>query len=90
MQGRKGVGSVGLSVTHPGRRTPAPVFGELDTVRLARDLKSAAGVIPKGTVATVLQVFEGGRAYQVEFEGPYQAPETVLATDLEAQRARPA
>ena len=49
-------------------------FDELAVVCLSQDFRSAAGVIPKGTVATVLQVFDDGRAYQVEFEGPTKRP----------------
>jgi hypothetical protein len=63
---------------------PRRVFRELEVVRLVRPFKSLAGVIPPGTEATILQVFAGGSAYQVEFEGPYDSPETLPANLVEA------
>jgi len=83
-------GILNLHVEQTGSRGRGPVFSELEVVRLARDFQSKAAVIPSGTEATVLQVFDGGHAYQVEFEGPYEAPETVLASDLEAPIAHSA
>ncbi len=72
------------------RRSRPSVFKELDIVRLSRDFVSPGGVIRKGTEATVLQVFGDGLAYQVEFEGPHEVPETVPADSLEARLARSA
>jgi hypothetical protein len=65
-------------------------FKELEIVRLARDFHGPSGVIPRGTKATVLQVFGGGVAFQVEFDGPHDVPETVPADLLEARLARSA
>ncbi len=53
-------------------------------VRLVRDFDAPEVRIPCGTVATVLEIFKGGVAYLVEFEGPHEAPETVMADMLEA------
>jgi hypothetical protein len=58
------------------------LFKVSDVVRLSRVFVTHQVVIPKGTPATILQVFDG--AYQVEFEGPYEVPETVPAESLEA------
>jgi hypothetical protein len=52
-------------------------------VRLVRDFDGPDTSIPSGTVATVLEIFKGGDTYLVEFEGPYEAPETVTADMLE-------
>jgi hypothetical protein len=60
-----------------------PALKDLDVVRLTRDFDFVGGRIPKGVQGTILQVFDSGRAYQVEFEGPYEAPETVPADVLE-------
>jgi len=71
-----------------GKLGPA-VFKEHEIVRLSRDVRSPAGVIPKGTEATILQIFGEGTAYQVELEGPYEVPETVPASSLEARLVQP-
>jgi hypothetical protein len=55
-------------------------------VRLRADFAGPEGTIPAGTLGTILQVFDRGTAYQVEFEGPHEAPETVSATLLEPAR----
>lgn len=44
-------------------------------VRLVRDLATPSGIIPAGTAGIVLQAFHD--ASQVEFEGPWDVPETV-------------
>jgi hypothetical protein len=68
-------------------RTPRsrqkPTLGDLDVVRLTQDFDCPGGRIPRGTQGTVLQVFDSGSAYQVEFEGPYEVPETVPAEILQ-------
>jgi hypothetical protein len=72
--------SSGPSASH----NPSLVFRELQVVRLSRNLCFDGEVIPKGSKATILQIFEHGRAYEVEFEGPHEVPETVPAQYLEA------
>lgn len=71
--------------SHPQDKPRSSAFKELEIVRLSHDFVTPAGVIPQGTEATVLQVFDGGTAYQIELEGPYEAPETVPAGALEAK-----
>lgn len=46
---------------------------------LIRPLPTPDGIIPTGTSGTVLEVFGGGAAYLVEFEGSWIVPETVRA-----------
>jgi len=58
-------------------------------VRLRADFAGPGGTIPAGTLGMILQVFDGGSAYQVEFEGPHEVPETVSATLLEPARGAP-
>ena len=79
--GRRGVKK---DVGRQQARHPVPkhVFKNLDVVRLLQDFDCQGGRIPKGTQGTILQVFDGGRAYQVEFEGPFDVPETVPAAIL--------
>ena len=80
MPGEKRSGQhLGFQVMHPTAESRSHAFRELEIVRLTQDFRSPVGVIPGGTEATILQVFDNGRAYQVEFEGPYEAPETVPA-----------
>jgi hypothetical protein len=61
----------------------SPAFLLHTVVRLVEDFHAPAGVIPCGTQATVLQVFGDGAEVQVEFEGPWEVPETVPAELLE-------
>lgn len=68
-------------------RTPLRAFRDLEVVRLSQDFVSPGGRIPSGTQGTVLQVFDGGRAYQIEFEGPHDIPETVPREALKADVA---
>jgi len=78
--------STGVNRPSHGHDEPgSPMFKELEVVRLSHDFVSPVGMIPKGTEATILQVFDGGAAYQVEFEGPYEVPETVPAGSVEAK-----
>ena len=67
-----------------------PAFHAADVVRLTRDFAAPDCLIPRGTEATILQVFGAGEAYQVEFECRHDTPETVPATALEAVLALPA
>lgn len=64
-------------------------FEELDVVRLVQDFVGPDGRIPKATAGIILQVFDRGEAYQVEFEAPHDVPETVPA-ELLMSDARPA
>lgn len=62
---------------------PRIVFNEHEIVRLINDITTSSGIIPEGVEGTVLQVFADGHAYQIEFEGPYDTPETVVYDNLE-------
>ena len=57
---------------------------EHDSVALTRDLP-AEGLV-KGDVGTVVHVYEGGAAYEVEFMN-YEG-ETIAVTTLEAEAVR--
>ena len=70
-------------------RTPRSL-AEHSLVRLLADLPTRDGTVPKGTLATVVQVFKNGAAYQVEFEGEHDCPETVPATAIEPVHVRTA
>jgi hypothetical protein len=71
-------------------RTPACAFRELDVARLVNDLPTPFSILPRGTEGTVLLVFGGGVAYQVEFDRPDSMPETVPAALLESVDVRAA
>jgi hypothetical protein len=60
----------------PGREDAA-AFPQHSLVRLVRDLDTPDGVVPSGTPGVVLEVFEGGRAYLVEFDDDHEPPEFV-------------
>lgn len=62
----------------------AGVFPMHSLVKLTDDLVTPDGIVCAGTLATVLQVFNAGEAYQVEFEGDHAIPETVLGRSLVA------
>ena len=67
--------------------TPRPPLRELQHIRLRDNFESPDGCIAAGTLGTILQVFDQGRAYQIEFEGPYDIPETVPEHLVVAERA---
>lgn len=64
-------------------------FGPNQIVRLTRAVTTPAGIVPKGTIGTVLLPL-GDDMYQIELEGPYDVPETISVAALEAAIARPA
>ncbi len=74
----------GLHQTHTGSDA---AFHELQHVRLRDDFVGPDGCIAAGTLGTILQIFDGGRAYQVEFQSPYDTPETVPEHMIVAERA---
>jgi hypothetical protein len=79
MPKRKDAAPVSGRSGFPRPATPDHPFKELEGVRLAGDFDGPGGRIPSGTQGTILQVFDHGKAYQVEFEGPHDVPETVPA-----------
>lgn len=71
----------------PNLNSPAPPLRELQTVRLSGDFEGPDGRIAAGTTGTILQVFDHGHAYQIEFESPHDIPETVPEHLIVAERA---
>jgi hypothetical protein len=51
---------------------------EYSRVVLTQPLSASDGVIPAGTVGTILSVYQNGAEYAVEFFGPHQGVEFVL------------
>ena len=54
-------------------------FHDLDVVRLGEDVRTVEGFFPRGTRGTVVLVYEGAAAYEVEFEQPQ--PDVVTLRD---------
>ena len=61
-------------------------FHELDEVILARpvDVRDLGKELPAGARGTVVDVWQGGRAYEVEFAAPFACLVTVPAEGLAA------
>jgi hypothetical protein len=57
---------------------------ELSRVTLAHNVKSENGVIPAGSTGTIMHVYPGGPAYEVEFTSPIHTVATVKADDIAA------
>ncbi len=47
-----------------------PVLPELAVVTLARDVATPHGVLPVGSLGTIVHVYPDGVAYLVEFDAP--------------------
>lgn len=65
--------------------TPSVVtrFNELDCVRLLRSsIDMDDKLVPAGSVGTIVAVWGGGEAFEVEFVEPFQALVTVRVEDL--------
>ena len=60
------------------------MFNELDEVALARPVyvKDVGRELPAGARGTVVGVWEGGRAYEVEFAKPFECLVTVPTESL--------
>lgn len=52
-------------------------------VCLARPVEAEGGVLPSGATGTVVHVYPGGRAYEVEFNVPFHVVATVEADAIE-------
>jgi Domain of unknown function (DUF4926) len=52
---------------------------ELSRVSLARPVESEDGILPSGATGTVVHVYPGERAYEVEFNRPFHTLATVEA-----------
>jgi hypothetical protein len=59
-----------------------PVHSEGSQVSLARTVESRDGTLPIGATGTVVRVYPGGRAYDVEFSSPFHTVVTVAADAL--------
>lgn len=57
---------------------------ELSRVTLAHNVESEDGVIPAGASGTIMHVYPGGPAYEVEFTQPFHTVATVKADDIAA------
>jgi hypothetical protein len=55
---------------------------ELSRVTLRRNVMSGNGTVPAGSTGTIVHVYPGGSAYEVEFASPVHAVATVKADDL--------
>ena len=58
------------------------VFVELARVTLASAVQSEEGLVPAGATGTVVHVWHGGAACEVEFTKPFRAISTVKARDI--------
>lgn len=60
-------------------------IAELSVVALDRDIDlSPIGCLPKGTQGTLVSVYDGGAAYEVEFDEPFHALLTLKPSDIKA------
>jgi hypothetical protein len=57
---------------------------ELSRVTLRRSIMSESGLVPAGSTGTVVHVYPGAPAYEVEFASPVHAVATVKADDIAA------
>ncbi|TGD96134.1 DUF4926 domain-containing protein [Methylobacterium nonmethylotrophicum] len=73
-----------IEVSYTLRKTePGALLRELDDVRVLTDVTSDDGdTITAGTEGTVVAVWNGGEAYDIEFPEPLGALATVRAADL--------
>lgn len=76
-----------IETMHILRKAPSstPLFAELSVVALARSVETDDGLaVPVGSRGTVVAVYAGGAAYEVEFAHPISGNATVEAIDLRA------
>jgi len=76
-----------IETMHILRKVPSstPLFAELSVVALARPIETDDGSsVPEGSYGTVVAVYGGGAAYEVEFAYPVAGNATVEASDLRA------
>jgi hypothetical protein len=60
------------------------IHPEGSLVTLARTVESRHGTLPVGATGTVVRVYPGGHAYDVEFNSPFHTVVTVAADALTA------
>ena len=51
-------------------------------VRMRRALETADGIVPAGTLGTIVHIYRDGKAVEVEFTDPIECVETVELLDL--------
>jgi hypothetical protein len=65
--------------------TPRPAVAELSEVAVLRDVQTDDGyLIPAGMEGTIVGIWAGGEAYEVEFDEPVADNATVRAGALRA------
>ncbi|KNY20910.1 hypothetical protein [Methylobacterium sp. ARG-1] len=65
--------------------TPRPAFAELSVIAVLRDVQADDGVtVPAGTEGTIVGIWAGGEAHEVEFDEPVVGNATVRAEALRA------
>lgn len=55
---------------------------ELSRVSLARPVEVEGGILPAGSTGTVVHVYPGERAYEIEFVRPFHALATVVSAAI--------
>lgn len=60
---------------------------ELTRVALSKPVETEDGVLPAGSVGTVVGIYRGGAAYEVEFAKPFHAVATVMPDAIRYARA---
>ncbi|WP_345822932.1 DUF4926 domain-containing protein (plasmid) [Methylobacterium fujisawaense] len=96
-EARKGVAETATRSTFPSMSVeavyqysadaPGAEFRELDDVRVLIDVTTMDGdTIAAGTEGTVVAVWKGGAAYEIEFPEPMGALATVKAGNVELTR----
>ncbi len=73
-----------MEASRSGRATKrAPsLFSELSIVALSHAVETDGGVLPAGTVGTVVATYDDGDGYEIEVHSPFHAVITVGTDDL--------
>ncbi|KAA0589150.1 DUF4926 domain-containing protein [Azospirillum lipoferum] len=70
--------------THTGTHEPSE---ELTRVALSKPVETEDGVLPAGSMGTVVGVYRCGAAYEVEFAKPFHTVATVMPDAIRHTRA---
>lgn len=57
-------------------------YDELSVITTKNDIIRTDGIIPAGSIGTIVHVYAGGKAYEVEFCSPFQAVVTIEPESL--------
>ena len=60
---------------------------ELTRVALSKPVETESGVLPAGSMGTVVGVYQSGAAYEVEFANPFHTVATVMPDAIRHARA---